>query len=91
MVKCNRSIKSYLALPIKLYKISHNAKFEKNSHEIQNMNFANYRDGYHAYQIKNHLSYKFGEILEKTKLNPFLIIILPFRLKGAYEEWKSTK
>ena len=31
------------------------------------------------------------EVLEKTKLNPFLIIILPFRLKGAYEEWKSTK
>jgi hypothetical protein len=91
LATCNRSIKSYIKLPIRLYRISKKHTNKKDGLEIKNINFANYSDGYYAYQLKKHLSFKFGEIMEETKLNPLLIILLPFRLKNAYKKWKFIK
>jgi len=88
LVTCNRSIKSYIKLPIGLYRISKKYTNQIDGLEIKNINFTNYSDGYHAYQIKKHLSYKFGEIIEETNLNPFMLLIFPFRLINTYKKWK---
>ena len=86
LVKCDRSIKGYLSLPIKIIAIIRKSNNNKNNYSLEN-----YIDSHQAEIAKRHLSYKLGEVLSKALNNPFRWLILPLEIMIIYGKWKKEK
>jgi hypothetical protein len=89
VVKCQRSFKSYLSLPFKLRKISKEfSKNRLNGNAQKPTQLLDYEDRDEAEKVKQHLSYKFGEILVQSAGNPVSWLMLPYRLTMAHHTWR---
>ncbi len=87
VIGCKRSLFSYISLPFELKKISKEFS-KKNKKDI---NTQNKNEQAEIERVKNHLSYKFGETLIQTGINPIRILMLPYRFNKIYNEWKKLK
>jgi predicted nucleic acid-binding Zn-ribbon protein len=92
IVSCKGSLKASLGLPFRLRRIVN--EFETQSRSklpLESSNYSQYIDFHEAEKIKQHLSYKFGEILIQTNGSIFKWITLPLRLNTAYQTWRKFR
>ena len=92
VVRCQHSIKSYLALPFKLQKIKKDFKelqLKQNTERLPCL--IDYVDKHEAERVRQHLSYKLGEVLVQVSGNPMSWLMLPFKLQVAHRSWRRAR
>ena len=92
VVRCQHSVKGYLALPFKLQKIKKDFKelqLKQNTKRLPCL--IDYVDKHEAERVKQHLSYKLGEVLVQVSGNPMSWLMLPFKLQVAHRSWRRAR
>lgn len=92
LVQCPQSITHYLALPRKLQKITKDFKNSQVKLSEQRIpSLLDFEDRHEAERVKQHLSYRFGEVLVNAGSNPFSWLLTPFKLKKAHSNWRMSR
>lgn len=92
VVRCPRSIPHYLALPRKLQRITKDFKDSQvNLSEQKKPSLLDFEDRHEGERVKQHLSYRFGEVLVKAGSNPFQWLLMPYKLKKAHSNWRMSR
>jgi acetolactate synthase small subunit len=92
VVRCPQSIPHYLALPRKLQRITKDFKDSQVKLSEQRIPcLLDFEDRHEAERVKQHLSYRFGEVLVKAGGNPFHWLLMPYKLKKAHSNWRMSR
>jgi len=90
MIEDSKTFTGTLAIPFTLYdevqKFREEKKAQKKLPPIQT-----YADAYDAERVKKHLSYRLGQAMIQSIESPYGVFKLPSALKGAYNEYKSSR
>ncbi|HEH9806388.1 TPA: protein HyaE [Pasteurella multocida] len=88
MIEKSRSIIGFIMLPISLILVYLSFKISEIGKD-KNIILHEYQDYYEAMQLKNHLSYKLGEVFIINFKNPIKWILLPYRLYKTVFNFKK--
>ncbi|MGY6103648.1 protein HyaE [Pasteurella multocida] len=88
MIEKSRSIIGFIMLPISLILVYLSFKISE-IRKDKNIILHEYQDYYEAMKLKNHLSYKLGEVFIINFKNPIKWILLPYRLYKTVFNFKK--